>query len=139
LTGFRWVLEDCCGGLDAFTISGDISGNGPYYPINNAGLQMAVQQQEGGIVWWLKSENKTIRIINLPSPSRDASRQMMKSLFFCKWLNYKANFLGVRQILPQENVQQYLALFPNLIHVSPTIQYRQEVYQMVLNNTIHLI
>jgi hypothetical protein len=120
LTGFRWILEDCCGGLDAFTISGDISGKGPYYPINNASLQMAVQQQEGGIVWWLKSENKTIRIINLPSPAGQAAIPMVRSPFYHRWLNYKAN-------------RNEPILNP------PTVQYRQEVYQMVLNNTIHLI
>jgi hypothetical protein len=120
LTGFRWILEDCCGGRDAFTISGDISGNGPYYSINNAGLQMAVQQQEGGIVWWLKSENKTIRIINLPSPAGQAAIPMVNSPFYHRWLNYKAN-----RNEPIVN--------------PPTVQYRQEVYQMVLNNTIHLI
>jgi hypothetical protein len=140
LTGFRWVLEDCCGGLDAFTISGDISGNGPYYPINNAGLQMAVQQQEGGIVWWLKSENKTIRIINLPSPAGAAAIQMFNSSFFRKWINYKANLLGLPQLQIGQNVRQYLIINHQLIaNGSPTTQYRQEVYEMVLNNTIHLI
>jgi hypothetical protein len=140
LTGFRWILEDCCGGLDAFTISGDISGNGPYYPINNTGLQMAVLQQEGGIVWWLKSENKTIRIINLPSPAGAAAIQMFNSSFFRKWINYKANLLGLPQLQMGQNVSQYLTINHHLIaNGIPTTQYRQEVYQMVLNNTIHLI
>lgn len=140
LTGFRWVLEDCCGGLDAFTISGDISGNGPYYLINNVGLQMAVQQQEGGIVWWLKSENKTIRIINLPSPAGNAALAIVGSYFLFRWINFKANQLGFPALQRGENVRQYLELNPGLIGNLPlTVQYRQEVYQMVLNNTIHLI
>ncbi len=120
LSGFRWILEDCCGGLNGFTISGDVSGNGPYFPLNDIGLQNAVQQQDGGIVWWLKSQQKAIRIVNLPSPAGQAAIQMAKSPFYIKWLNYKAN--------RNEPIQN-----------PSTVQYRQEVYQMVLNDTIHLI
>jgi hypothetical protein len=87
----------------------------------------------------LKSKKVTIRIINLPSPSQGASRQMMKSSFFAKWINYKANAIGIRNLQQGENVKQYLALFPNLLNQRPTIQYRTEVYQMVLNNTIQLV
>ena len=140
LTGFRWILEDCCSGLNGFEISGEISGNGPYYPINRAGQQLAVLQQNGGIIWWLKSEDKKIRIINLPSPAGPAAITMLNSSFFRKWIYYKANLLGIPQLQVDENVGQYLALNPHLIaNPSPTVQYRQEVYQMVLNNTIHLI
>jgi hypothetical protein len=140
LTGFRWILEECCGGLEGFTISGEIFGNGPYYPINNAGLQLAVQQQNGGIVWWLKSGQKKIRIINLPSPAGAAAIPMLGSSFFRKWINYKANLLGLPPLQVGDNVGQYLALNPQLIiNASPTVQYRQEVYQMVLNNTIQLV
>jgi hypothetical protein len=120
LSGFRWILEDCCGGLNGFTISGEISGNGAYYPLNQVGLQNAVQQQNGGIVWWLKSQHKTIRIVNLPSPAGQAAIQMVNDPFYIKWLNYK-------------DKRNEPILNP------PTVQYRQEVYQMVLNNTIHLI
>ena len=140
LTGFRWILEDCCGGIDEFKISGDITGDGEYFPINNIGIQMAVQQQNGGIIWWLKSKNKTIRIVNLPSPAGNAAIQMIGSSFFLKWLNFKAIQLGLPQVQAGKNVKQYLALNPGLIvNPNPTVQYRQEVYEMVLNNTIHII
>ena len=140
LTGFRWILEDCCGGLNGFTISGDVSGNGQYYPLNNIGLQNAVQQQDGGIVWWLKSQHKTIRIVNLPSPAGNAAISIIGSSFLFKWLNFKAIQLGFPALHQGENIRQYLELNPGLIGNLPlTVQYRQEVYQMVLNNTIHLI
>jgi hypothetical protein len=139
LTGFRWILEDCCEGLNNFTISGDISGNGQYYPINALGIQNSITQQNDGIVWWLKSRTKKIRIINLPSPAPMAAHQMIGSSFFKKWINFKATANVIPPLVFGANVNEYLNLFPETFTAPYTKQYRREIYQMVLSNTIHLI
>ena len=139
LTGFRWILEDCCNGLTKFQISGDISGNGQYFPINTLGIQNALIQQNNGIVWWLKSGAKKIRIINLPSPAPMAAQQMINSSFFKKWLNYKAAINNIVTLGVGAEVKQYLNAFPVIFNEPYTKQYRREIYQMVLNNNIHLI
>ena len=139
LTGLMWVLQDCLGGLNNFTLTGDKLGNGPYFPIHNQGIQNAINQQDNGVIWWLKSENKKIRIINLPSPSGSASIPMKKNPYFRKWLNYKANLNGIPPIAANANVDNYLNDYPLIFNATPTKQYRREVYQMALNNTIHLI
>ena len=139
LTGFRWILEDCCNGLNNFTISGDITGNGQYYPINAIGVQNSVIQQNDGIIWWLKYGGKKIRIINLPSPAPMAAQKMINSPFFRNWINYKAKVNGIPPLDFGKNVRQYLILFPEIFFEPFTKQYRQETYQMVLDNTIHLV
>jgi len=139
LTGFMWILEDCGGGLKSFKISGDKSGNGPFYPINTAGVQSAINQQNGGIIWWIKTETKKIRVINLPSPAPSAARQMKNTVFFKKWVNYKAVSNEIPLLVPQANVNNYLNLHNEIFYAPFTKQYRREVYQMVLNNTIHLV
>lgn len=136
LTGFRWILEDCCGGLDNFLISGDISGEGQFFPVNPEGLQSAVNQQNGGIVWWIQFNLKKIRIVNLPSPAPMAAQQMMSSVYLRKWLNFKANINGIDQIGNETTVRQYVELFPQIFSNPITKQFRREVYQMVLNNEI---
>ena len=82
LTGLMWVLQDCLGGLNNFTLTGDKLGNGPYYPLDNQGIQNSVNQQDNGIIWWLKSKKKKIRIINLPSHSPTAAIRMKNSPYF---------------------------------------------------------
>jgi len=139
LTGFRWILEEHFDGLNNFTISGNIHGNGPYFPINNAGLNEALNQQNGGIIWWIKSPLKKIRIINLPSPSNNASIQMMTSPYFKKWIQYKANLNNLEPFDLNANVTEYLSNHPGVFFAPYTIQFRQEVYQMFLNETLHLI
>jgi hypothetical protein len=139
LTGFRWILEDYCDGLNKFQISGDISGNGEYFPINTLGIQNALIQQNNGIVWWLKSEAKKIRIINLPSPAPMAAQQMINSSYFKKWLNYKAAINNIPPLGVGDNVKQYLNAFPVIFNEPYTKQYRCEIYQMVLMNAIHFI
>ncbi len=139
LTGFRWLLEDCCDGLNSFSISGDISGQGIYYPINTLGVQNALIQQNNGIVWWLKLGSKKIKIINLPSPAPTAARQMIGSAFFKRWINYKAVTNDLPPMPIGANVKQYLLQFPQIFIAPYTTNYRREIYQMVLNNTIHLI
>lgn len=139
LTGLMWVLQDCLGGLHNFTITGDKFGNGPYHTLSKQGIQNAINQQENGIIWWLKSKKKKIRIINLPSPARTASIQMKTSPYFIKWLNYKANNNALPPIAANANLNDYLENYPGIFNHPYTIQYRQEVYQMVINNTVHLI
>ena len=139
LTGFRWIIEDCCDGLNNFTISGDISGNGDYYPINALGVQNAVIQQNDGIVWWLKSGSKKIRIINLPSPAPMAAQKMISSSYFKKWINYKAKANGIQPLGVGANLNQYLNLFNGIFDAPYTKQYRREIYQMVLSDKIGLI
>jgi hypothetical protein len=139
LTGFRWILEECCNGLNKFQISGDISGKGQYFPVNALGVKNAIIQQNNGIVWWLKSESKKIRIINLPSPAPMAAQQMIRNLFFNKWINYKATINNIQPLGVGANINQYLNAFPLIFNAPYTKQYRLEIYQMVLNNTIHQI
>lgn len=140
LTGFRWILEDCLHGLEYFSISGSQDGNGPYHPINPQGVQAALLQQEGGIIWWLRSSSKQIRIINLPSPAGNAAIQMLNSPFFRKWVNYKLTANGIQALLGMnDNVREFLHNHPGIFTNTPTQQYRREVYQMVLNGTINQI
>ena len=139
LTGFRWILEDCINGLENYKISGDKLGNGPYYNINASGIRNAINQQNGGIIWWLKTESKKIRIINLPSPAPMAAQRMIGSRYFKKWVNYKAIANGIVPLSIGANVNNYLIQNQPLFTYPFTKQYRREVYQMVLNNTIHLI
>lgn len=139
LTGFRWILEDCCEGINNFTISGDIKGDGVFHPINAAGIQNAKIQQNGGIVWWLKFGAKKIRIINLPSPSPQASTGIPNSSFYKMWINYRAATNNIQPIGIGANLNQYLNQFPQVFMQPYTKQYRREIYQMVLNNTINLI
>jgi hypothetical protein len=139
LTGFMWILEDCGGGLKNFKISGDKLGNGPFYPINTEGVQSAINQQDVGVIWWIKTETKKIRIINLPSPAPSAARQMKNTDFFKKWVNYKAVSNEIPLLAPGANMNNYLNLHNGIFNAPYTKQYRREVYQMVLNNTIHLI
>ena len=139
LSGLMWILQDCLGGLNNFTLTGDKLGNGPYFPLNNQGIQNAINQQDNGIIWWLKSENKKIRIINLPSPAQTASIGMKNSPYFIKWLNYTANLNNIPPIAANANVNNYLNNYPLIFRAPHTKQYRREVYQMVLNNTVHLV
>jgi len=139
LTGFKWILEECCQGLNNFTISGDITGNGVFYQINAEGIQNAVIQQNGGIIWWLKFGTKKIRIINLPSPARTASQKIPGSSFYNKWINHKATANQIQPNGLDANVIQFLSQHPQ-VYIQPyTKQYRREIYQMVLNNTIDII
>jgi len=139
LTGFRWILEDYNNGLENFQISGDKFGNGPYYSINASGIQNAVNQQNGGIIWWLKTEKKNIRIINLPSPAPMAANRMKSSLFFKKWINHKATNNNINSLRVGDNVNNYLIQNQVLFTNPFTKQFRREVYQMVLNETINMI
>jgi hypothetical protein len=139
LTGFRWILEDCFDGLHHFTISGDINGNGEFYPINNAGIQNSLHQQNGGIIWWLKFGDKKIRIVNLPSPAGTAAIQMPNSSFFKKWMIFKARTNGIPSYVEGGNITNYLNQYPLVFIGRPTKQYRREIYQMFLNNTLHHI
>ncbi|OYU82585.1 MAG: hypothetical protein CFE24_14685 [Flavobacterium sp. BFFFF2] len=139
LTGFRWILEDCCDGLNNFSISGDISGNGTYYMINNLGIQNALIQQNNGIVWWLKTGLKKIKIINLPSPAPTASLKMIRSSFFRRWINYKAIPHELPPLGINANVNQFLREFPHIFNAPYTKHYRRDIYQMALNNNINLI
>lgn len=139
LTGFRWIMEDCCGGLENFEISGEITGNGPYYNLNNYGIDQAVIQQNNGIIWWLKFNTKKIRIINLPSPSPQAAIPIFNSAFFQKWINFKANENQIPLPVDNNQIRNYINLYPGIFERAVTNQYRREVYSMVLNNSIHLI
>lgn len=142
LTGFRWILEDCVGGYGNCKISGDISGVGPYFPINILGVTNAVAQQNGGIVWWIKFNERNYKVVNLPSPSPQAAIQMEKSHHFKKWVNFMANNNGLPLPTPIQAVnlkQFYLPLHQNVFVAPFTKQYRRVVYEMVLNDTIHLI
>jgi hypothetical protein len=140
LTGFRWILEDCLKGFSHFSISGSKDVDGPYFPIDANGIQSAVLQQEGGIIWWLQYGAKKIRMINLPSPAGSAARQMPQSPFFRKWVNYKLFANNVQPLLgANDNVTTFMNNYPGIFTNTPTRQYRTEVYQMVLNHSIHLI
>ena len=142
LVGFRWILETYLINFNSLEFSGDITGNGMYYEFLPINLDNVVNQQNGGIVWWLKFRNKKIKIINLPSPSGNAQRQMPKSIYFKKWVTYKAMQAG----MPPPNQQQletpinnYTLLYPNVFIGPITNQYRSEVYSMALNDTLQLI
>lgn len=142
LVGFRWILETYLMNFNLLQFSGDITGNGMYYEFLPINLNNVVSQQNGGIVWWLKFRDKKIKIINLPSPSGNAQRQMPKSIYFKKWVIFKAIQAGI----PLPNQQQletpinnYTLLYPNLFIGPITNQYRSEVYSMALNDTLQLI
>jgi hypothetical protein len=143
LTGFRWILEECfINGLENFEVSGTKDGAGPYYKINQEGINAAVNQQAGGIIWWLKKGKRKIRVINLPSPSGGANMRMFGTSFFLKWVNYMAiqNALTLPTPIQQQAIKStYLTLYPQVFNTPYTKSYRRSVYEMVLNGTIHLI
>jgi hypothetical protein len=141
LIGFRWILEDCCGGLSNFQISGSIDGNGPFYEINRTGVQKAAAQQDNGIIWWIRSESKRIRVINLPSPSQQASLKIPSTAFYLKWIKYMALTNGIPRPNKNQinNLNNYLQLHQNIFIKPFTKQYRRSVYQKVLDNTIQQI
>lgn len=134
LTGFRWILEDCMNGLNNFEICGSFDGNGPYFPINNAGINNAVIHQNGSIVWWLKYNDKKIRIINLPNPAMAIG--MIRTSFFYKWVIFKANENNIPLPVNNQNLTGYMANHINIFGVAPTITYRRSVYSKVLDDTL---
>ena len=142
LTGFKWILEDCETNIEDFKFSGDISGNGLYYPVNEINLINVLNQQNGGIVWWVKKGDKKIKFVNLPSPSNIGAARIPGSIFFKRWVLYKAgiNAIPLPNKLQMKNLKlNYFPLYPNVFVGPPTIQFRKEIYTMVLNETIQLV
>ena len=142
LTGFKWILEDCGTNIEDFKFSGDISGNGLYYPVNEINLINVLNQQNGGIVWWIKKGDKKIKFVNLPSPSNIGAARIPGTAYFKRWVLYKAQINAIplpNQQQLQNLVLNYFPLYPNIFVELPTIQFRKQVYSMVLNNTINLI
>lgn len=142
LVGFRWILETHLLNYNTLEFSGDVAGNGIYLQFNSNNIDIVIGQQNNGIVWWLKSGNKKIKVINLPSPSGNAQRQMPKSPHFKKWLIFKAMQANIpipTQVQLQSPIKNYIHLYPDVFIDPPTVQYRSEVYSMALNNTINLI
>ena len=142
LSGIKWILEDCGSKIDNFKFSGDISGNGIYYSINEINLVNVINQQNGGIVWWIKKGDKKIKFVNLPSPSNIGAARIPGTAYFKRWVLYKAQINAIplpNQQQLQNLVLNYFPLYPNVFVGPPTIQFRKEVYSMVLNNTINLI
>jgi len=135
LKGFVQILID---NQIKFEISGDVTGNGQYHPFTNNGIQAAVAQQNGHIIWWLKVSNKKIRIINLPSPAGNASINIPASPFFFRWVNWKALQNQIPLPLAGQNLMnEYLPLH-DIFNPPYTSQYKMEVYSLVLNNLITL-
>ena len=142
ISGIRWILEDCSEDLNDFEFSGDISGNGIYFPINIVNLKKVLTQQNEGIVWWIKKDDKKIKIVILPSPSNIGAARLPSSKYFKRWVLYKATLNNIplpNQIQLQRVVSNYFPIYPNIFLPQPTNQFRSEIYNMVLNNTIHLI
>ncbi|MBX3241189.1 MAG: hypothetical protein KIT80_16900 [Chitinophagaceae bacterium] len=142
LIGFRWILEECLGGLNNFRITGDLEGVGPYFPLTVQGITNSVKQQRDGIVWWIKLGDKRIRMINLPTPSPLAALNIPGSPFYLKWVKYMAatNNLPLPSDTQINSLNRlYLPLYPTTFSEPYTKHYRQEVYSMALNNTLHLI
>lgn len=135
--GLKWLISDS-DLLEYYSVSGDFSGNGQYFPLDNQGILLALGQQQGGIVWWLKRKDKKVKIINLPSPSGQVSRAIPRTAFFRLWVNYRAITNGIN--LP---VNIALGAFfnqnPEIFAQQYTSQYRQEVYDMALNDTLDMI
>jgi len=142
LTGLKWILENCESDIEDYKFSGDISGNGVYYSINEINLMNVLNQQDGGLVWWIRKGDKKIKIINLPSPSNRGAAKFLGSNYFKKWVLYKAqtNNIPLPDQLQLRNLKlNYLTSYPNVFVGPPTIQFRNEIYTMALNDTIHLI
>jgi hypothetical protein len=136
LNGFRWILEDCAGGLSECEICGEISGNGHYFSVSKKGIERAKADQNGGIIWWIKKGDKKVRIINIPSPSPAAAIQMKSSPFFLKWINYMSSENGIQAPSVNDNLNNYLDQYPAIFYKPFTRQYRSMIYSKILNNTI---
>jgi len=136
LTGFRWIMEEYCGGLKEYAICGELSGEGEYFMIDKEGIKKAVDQQKEGICWWIKSKMKKLRIVNLPSPSPQASVRMIKSPFFIRWLDYKVRKNDFPTRAHGQAVKDYLSINHEMLLESVTKQFRREVYQMALTDTL---
>lgn len=137
--GFYWILQEEKM-LKECTISGDVTGNGAFHPFNVEGINAAIQQQNNGIIWWIKYKNKKVKIVNLPNPSPGAAMQMINvGGFFEKWVVYKAEqdpnipIPNQAQLL---NLNGYMNDYPGVFEPAPTRQYRREVYQMALNGAL---
>ena len=113
------------------TASGQADGNGHYYPLNNAGQNAAVLDQDGHIIWYLRIGQRTFRIINLPTPA--TALGMIRIPFFWRWVAYKALQNGL-PVPPIANLVEYMLQHPLVFQRPPTIQYRTEIYDMAIHN-----
>jgi hypothetical protein len=126
---FLHILKNNC--RCAMTASGQVDGNGHYYPLNNAGQNAAVLDQDGHIIWYLRIGQTTFRIINLPTPA--TALGMIRIPFFWRWVAYKAVQNGL-PVPPIANLVEYMLQHPNVFQGPPTIQYRTEIYDMAIHN-----
>lgn len=135
LKGFIGILID---NQINFEISGDVTGNGQYYPFNNIGIQAAVAQQNGHIIWWLKTNNKKIRIINLPSPAGNANQQIPGAPLFFRWVTWMAIQHNIAPPVFGQNLMHDYLLQHNIFIQPYTTQYKQHIYSLALNDLITL-
>lgn len=144
---FIEIIKHVC--RNDIEISGQPDGNGPFHPLTNQGINAAQLQQYSRIlpgnnqldqfrhiVWYIKINSKTTRIINLPTPS--GALGMIGSDFFYKWLRYKANINGL-PLPPNNGRRDFMLQYPNIFIGPPTNQYRSEIYQMSIFNLPLLI
>jgi hypothetical protein len=135
LTGFVQILIDSQ--ID-FEISGDVTGDGEFYPFTNIGIEAALAQQNNHIIWWVKTKNKKLRIINLPAPSMNANQQIPRSPLFSRWVIWKAiNNNIIPPIFGQNLMRDYLPQHNIFIHPFTT-QYKRDIYFLALNDLMTL-
>lgn len=131
------------------TISGHPDGSGPFHPFTPVGIAAAVEQQKmrindgllipdnyKHIVWYLKFPNKTLRVINLPTPRNTQAH--MSSNFFYRWLRWKCEILGL-PIPPDQNRQGFMNQFPQHFPGAPSNLFRKDIYQIAINNLPQLL
>jgi hypothetical protein len=121
------------------SISGLPNGNGPFYPLTLIGMDAATEDQQRHIVWYLKIGNRIFRIINLPTPA--SSLSIMGSALFLRWVNYKAvqSGLPAPDAHQQRNLKAYMNQHPEVFVMPFTNQYRNDIYNMAINNVELLI
>lgn len=134
LNVFLHILKNNC--HCEMQVSGQSDGNGIYYQLNTNGRNAAVLHQNGHIIWYLRIGQRTLRIINLPTPA--TALGMIGSPFFYRWVVYKAQQNGL-PVPPQAHLTNYMAQHPGVFIGPPTNQYRTEIYDMAIHNLPLLI
>jgi hypothetical protein len=130
--GLQWIFQN-----DEYEISGDYKGNGDFYPFINDGVEQALIQQQGKPIWWLKNEEKKIKIINLPGFHAQGDG---RTSFYRKWIQYKAQLA----FLPNENDNLHTIMnqYPDIFGIDKEGRvklYWTDVCKKALDGTLHEI
>lgn len=125
-SGLRWIIDQS---KENFSISA--FENGPFYPLNNDNVNLLIDAVNGPVWWLKKGNNSPIKVVSLPSPSKNAARRMTLSGFFREWVNSKIDNINVLEFTTKQ-LKAVMAQHQDVFTNTPTKKYRREVYQNAL-------